>query len=539
MITDLERDSLPEQMSADICIVGGGPAGISLALELSGSGREVILLESGGDNYDTRTQALYEGENIGRDYYQLRYDRIRCLGGTTHHWGGWCVPLAPSDLEARDWVPYSGWPIAWEELAKHYDRAQELCELDRLDYDPAAWLEPRFPLLRLNETLLENYLYKWSPADQSRPPTHFGKVYRDALEAAKTIQVVLHANVVDIDCNEAVSRVREITARTLDGRQLRVAAKAFVLAAGGLENPRLLLSANRQAPAGLGNDNDLVGRFFMEHMEGILGHIIIGRSADARWLASYEKRLLENERMNVSAAIRTTLAAQQERRILNAGLVLRSRVDENSGYVSAKRLVTSLLDGRQTDFARDVGNVLTDLDEIARWIYHRQQGTHYDFPVTSDPAKIYVNAEQAPNPDSRVLLTDERDELGMRRLALDWKLGETDKRTLLKSIQLFAEEIARITNMRVKVKDWLFGDDASLPEDEIFGGHHHMGTTRMAESPGSGVVDGDCRVFGIDNLYVAGSSVFPTVGYANPTLTIIALAVRLASHLDARLIGDA
>lgn len=535
MISDLEKSDLAETISTDICVIGGGAAGISIAMQLMDKRWDVVVLEAGGETYDARTQALNEGSNVGRDYFPIAYDRVRYLGGTTHHWGGWCVPLTPGDLRQRDWVPHSGWPIRWEELERFYDRAQELCELDRLDYDPAAWLEPDYPLLPLNEALLENYLYKWSPADQWRPPTHFGKVYRDRLSAAKNVNVVLHANVVDIDCVEDVSHVTEVTARSLDGRELAVRAKVFVLAAGGMENPRILLSANRQAPAGLGNDKDLVGRFFMEHVEGIVGHVLVDDSNNARWLASYEKRLLDNERLKISAAMRLTDSEQERRKILNAGLVLRSRIDDDSGYVSARRVASSLLGEGQSDYVRDVGNVITDLDEVALWIHHRLQGTNYEFPVTEEPATIWMNAEQAPNPDSRVTLTDEVDELGMRRLALDWRLGAIEKKTMLESTQALAEEIARIKNMRVKLKEWMFTDDDVIPSDETTGGHHHMGTTRMGSSPQTGVVDENCRVHGLDNFYVAGSSVFPTGGYANPTLTLIALAVRLAAHLDTSL----
>jgi choline dehydrogenase-like flavoprotein len=535
MISDLETNEHDERLRADVCIVGGGPAGISLALELIDKHIDVVLLESGGENYELPTQALYEGTSVGRDYYQLRYDRVRYFGGSSHHWGGWCVPLVPSDLEERDWVPHSGWPISWEELNQHYDRAQQICELDRLDFDPVAWLASRYPLLPLNNTLLENYLYKWSPDDQWRPPTHFGKVYREQLKSARNVHVVLHANAVDFDCVTDVSHINTVTARSLSGNTLEVDARAFVLAAGGLENPRLLLAANRQAPAGLGNDHDTVGRYFMEHVEGIVGEILIDDAKSAGWLASYEKRIVENERLSVSAAIRPSRQAQQEKQILNAGLVLRSKVDENSGYVSARRIAAAAAGDGESSYLRDLGNVLTDLDEVALWIHHRQRGSQYEFPRTKESAKIWVNGEQAPNPDSRVTLSEDVDELGMRRIELDWRLGSLEKRTLRESAKILGQEVARISDMRVKVREWLFTEHDELPETEILGGHHHMGTTRMSHSPKDGVVDSDCRVHGLDNLYVAGSSVFPTVGYANPTLTIVALAVRLAAKLDTTL----
>ena len=532
MIVDLEKDDLPQQIDADICIIGGGPAGITLALELANTSLDVVLLESGGETYSVRTQALNDGQNVGRDYYMLQHDRVRYLGGTTHHWGGWCVPLTPTDLTTRDWVPNSGWPIAWEELERYYEPAQRHCELDRLSYEPAEWLGDRYPLLDFAADTLENYLYKWSPADPWRPPTHFGKVYRDTLASAPNLRVVLHANLTDFDLNDAVSNVRRVSARTLDGRTLDVQARQFVLAAGGIENPRILLNANRQAPNGLGNDRGLVGRYFMEHMEGLVAHIHFENARDAQWLASYQKRMPENERVSVAAAIRTSPAAQQRLQILNTGMVLQANVDSTSGYVAAKRLATSVLDGRGSDVVADAANVVTDLDEVAKWLYHRQRGTQYEFPVTADPADVWVNAEQSPDPSSRVTLCDDRDELGLRKAALDWRLCEQDKRTLIESVKLLGEELARTRRVRVQMNEWLAADGDDLPDDELVGGHHHMGTTRMADSPEFGVVDADCCVHGIDNLYVAGSSVFPTGGYANPTLTIVALAVRLAGRLQ-------
>ena len=532
MIGDLETDEFGPVAEAEVCVLGAGPAGISLALELAEKNRNVILLESGGESYDVRTQGLYDGHNIGREYYNLTYDRVRYLGGTSHHWGGWCVPLRPEDLQERSWVPHSGWPITWGELNKFYGRAQTWCELDRLDYDPRAWLEPDFPLLELDGARLENYLYKWSPADNWRPPTHFGRVYRDRLAAAQNLRTVLHANIVDIECNEGVKHVTTVVARTLDGKELRVSARYFVLATGGLENPRLLLAANKQASAGLGNDQDLVGRYFMEHIEGVVAHILIDDPRRSRWLASYEKRIMPNEHLSISAALRPTFAAQRKKEILNAGLVLRSRVDGNSGYVSAKRIATALAGDGESDYVRDLGNVLTGLDEVALWIHHRRKGTNYEFPRTRDPAKVWVNSEQAPNPESRVALTDQADQLGIPQLSLDWRIGEFEKRTLREASKILAEEIARIKGMRVQLQEWLLAEDSDLPTNEIFGGHHHMGTTRMAQGSSTGVVDPNCRVFGLDNLYIAGSSVFPTVGYANPTLTIVALSVRLADHLD-------
>lgn len=536
MIRDLSREALEQTLDADICIVGAGPAGISIALELMKTGRSVVLLESGGRGYEPSTQKLYAGDITGRQYYSLDGDRIRMLGGTTFHWGGWCAPLTPIDMVKRSWVPDSGWPLDWDDLEGHYARAHELCEIGEYGYDPSEWLGSSHPLLPMNDDLLTHFLYQFSG-------TNFGQAYAERLSRSQSTTVVLHANAIDIDCTESLSHVRRIRAKSLDGKEITVRALAFVIAAGGLENPRLLLAARKQNRSGLGNDNDLVGRYFADHLEGVVGHVVVGSRDQGRWLASYEKRLTEKPKMKAMAAVRVSAQTLQKRRMLNVALTLNAQQDTSAGYLAAKRLARALAGERWQasaglrDGAQDAANVLTDLDEVALWLHHRLRGTHYEFPVTSEPAQIIARMEQAPNPDSRVSLTEETDELGLPRIALDWRVGEPEKATLLESAKIIAAEIGRTTGLRVKLEEWLFSEDAEIPTS-MFPGHHHIGTTRMGSTPKTGVVDKDCRVFGLGNLYMAGSSVFPTSGYANPTLNIVALAVRLAHHLDHTLSSD-
>ena len=183
---------------------------------------------------------------------------------------------------------------------------------------------------------------------------------------------------------------------------------------------------------------------------------------------------------------------------------------------------------------RDIWDVVTDLDDVARGMFRATPDDPYHPPYDlSRPIRFYTRLEQCPNPDSRVKLIGEQDALGLNRIALDWQLTDLDKRSLRRSQELIGAEFGRLGVGRFKLDDWLLADDNSWPED-LHGGHHHMGTCRMSDDPKRGVVDRDCRVHGFDNLYVAGSAVYPTTGYVNPTLTVVALALRLADHLKTK-----
>ena len=530
MLSDLQTDFSQEKIEADICIIGAGAAGITMAMDLIDKPWNVVVLEAGGTQYNKETQNLFAGKNIGREYFDLLHERLRFLGGTTNHWGGWCAPLAPIDLAKRSWVPLSGWPMSWEELEAYYPRAQELCQLGRYDYDPKSWLGDKLQLLDFERELYEHYAYHFSP------PTQFGRVYSAQLKKAKNINVIMHANVVDMVCNDGVSHMQTVQAQTLSGKRLSVSAKTFVLASGGIETARLLLATNKQNAKGLANDNDLVGRYFMEHLEGIVGHIQKDNPNDARWLNSYSKRVVDGQNVQLMSAARLSATAQEKLQVLNVGHSFRSEIDQNTGYLSAKRLaLTALGRKKQSSYLQDMGYILGDLDEIARWVYHRSQGTNYQFPVTNEPAAIWAYVEQEPNPSSRITLIEEKDALGMPRIALDWRVTALEKRTISESSKHVAQEISRLTGMRVQLDEWVLAKDDFI-SDAMHGGHHHMGTTRMSDTAQTGVVDKDCKVFGIDNLFIASSSVFPTSGYANPTLTIVALASRLAGHLDQLLV---
>lgn len=476
MLTDLEN--LPEGTSvdADVCIVGAGPAGISLALRLRDSGLSVLLLEAGGEAFDADDHALYEAEveceASDRVEEMLTETRARYLGGSSNLWAGWCRPFEPEDFEVRSWVPYSGWPFDRAALDPYYDAATPLVEV--VPFQPtAAWEGSSRPPLPLDRAHLETRIWQFSG------PTRFGTAYRADLEAATDVQVVLHANLVGVQ--RTGDTVDALEVRTLGGRQALARASTFVLACGGSENARLMLA--------LGLGNELTGRFWMEHP-----HI----------RAAMELQIVGDLGLYSGGVVDEVLGAKCR------GLLA------VPGEVQAREALLN-----QAVMLRDVDEVEQDASSLAvsGWLEHTLGQVPH---VTTG----FGLCEQIPNPDSRITLSDATDALGMPRIHLDWRLMEEDWRSIHRSMELVAEGLGAVGIGRGRMQIAM-----ASPWDPLSWGAHHMGATRMATSPEEGVVDANCRVHGLDNLYVAGSSVFPTGGAANPTLTIVAMSLRLADHL--------
>lgn len=495
-------------LEGDLCIVGAGAAGITLALEWIGRRERVLLLEGGGFTFDARMQELYRGESVGLRYYPLEAARLHYFGGTTGHWAGFCAPLDPIDFERRDWVPHSGWPFGRAELDPFYERAQRVLELGPWDYDAESWRrrEARLVPLPLDPAVA------WTKMWQFSPPTRFGTRYRDAIVRAPNVHLYTHANVVEIEAEEGVRAVRSVRVRQFDGRELRVRARRYVLAASTIQNARLLLASNAHATAGLGNGHDLVGRHFMEHLEMPSGHLALtgARAADTRGYRFAFGRTKARGELALSAA------AQRAGRMLNATVSL------TPGAADEEVLSTF-----QWGTPQQVERMRSDRPADTATAERIDDGRPRAF-------QLLTRQEQAPNPASRITLSTERDALGVPRARLDWRLTALDRRSFRAFYERLGRELGRAGIGRVRMRDWVMErDDAPWPAS-LGGGWHHMGTTRMHDDPARGVVNRDARVHGLGNLYVAGAAVFPTGGCANPTLTLVALTLRLSDHLKAR-----
>jgi len=509
LFIDARSISENQQIESDVCIVGAGPAGLTLAHEFIGQPFRVCLLESGGLETDDATQALARGQNIGLAYPDLDQTRLRRFGGTLGELA-WCAPLEEIDFEERVWVPFSGWPFNKAQLDPYYERAQSIIGLEPVNRENATKL-PRlsFPGNRAVTKFL-----------QIRVPYTFGQVYRDEIEHAANVHGYLYANVVEIETTETAHSATRLRVACLQGNEFSVSAKLFIIAAGGIENARLLLSSNKIRAVGLGNQNDLVGRFFMEHPHlpsGVFRAIDPLRSAE---LCGFWYSRNGSEFIRVVALTKQTLIREQ---LLSVSATLEPVVP--LGVVSGTRLLTALRERKWPDHAlTHLRNVIEHLEDVGIGLLDTvfNSGCHrirwFSF---------YNRMEQAPNPESRVTLSSERDSLGMNRVKLDWRLSAIDRASLKRANEILAAELSRTGSGTLNCNI----ADESLWPPTLTGGHHHMGTTRMSVDPQKGVVDQHCRVHDISNLFVAGSSIFPTSGWANPTFTIVALAMKLADHI--------
>jgi len=496
-ITDLEPGTV---LDADLCVVGGGPAGLCLGRELVGSPLRVVVLESGGRELESETQQLYSGESTGtildeRPGY-LATSRYRLLGGSCNFWQGFCRPQDPIDFEARDWVAHSGWPIARAVLLPYFERAAARCRVPGFD-DARDRAALRAVLLGGDADFETSFVHV-------SPERRFGETYGPQLAAAPNVRLITHANAVRLVVDEAGGRVTAVDATAVGGRRLTVRPRGVVLACGGVENARLLLASGGAGGRGLGNDRDLVGRYFMEHPYLRLGFVVVPYW---HWLLRpYDNVGAGGSKQVVRAVLRPSDALQRRERLLNSMFVL-----EQADARDAPEL------------AAEVMALATEALQLAEGHPDPKEG--FDYLGTLDMA-----IEQVPDPENRVTLTAERDALGMPRPAVRWSIGEQVTASLEATAETFARRLGAELRGRAQL---LTARDALWQRARP--SNHHMGTTRMATAPDRGVVDTDCRVHGMDNLWIAGSSVFPSSGCSNPTLTLIALALRLADHLRERL----
>jgi choline dehydrogenase-like flavoprotein len=490
------------------------------------------LLESGGLEFDAATQRLADGETVGLPYYPLHETRIRVLGGSTLSWGGVCTPLDDIALEERPWVPDATWPFPARTLDPYLDGAFEMCGVT----PEARERSQRDVADRAREWGIDASRMMLVPLNFSRP-TRFGREYRDRLGAAPNIAVYLHSTAVELELSQSGTRIEGISVATLTGRRFRCTARQYVLAAGGVETPRLMLASNRRDARGVGNSSGAVGRFFMEHprvvnryrirpgntpLALLVGGGAPGRSrflrlAPAPEVQRREQLLGFHANLQFGYACQLTPEWQAIRRML---ISVTPPWNESPYYQDAGG-------GPLRMRARDVAMALRRPDRAAISCI----GAVTQWPFLRRFLEVHSAVEQLPDATNRVELLPALDALGVPRVRVTWGVGEQEERTYRRALAMLLDELDRLEPGIAA---------ASIAEQDpwpaqLTGTWHHIGSTRMHREPGRGVVDSDCRVHGIDNLFVTGSSVFPASGSAAPTLTIIQLSLRLADHLSVRL----
>jgi choline dehydrogenase-like flavoprotein len=518
-------------VEADVCVIGSGAAGMTVATQLDGHAERVCLVESGSFAPDEATQELYAIDSVGHPVRENFMSRARYFGGTCNLWAGRSMKLTPLDLAQRPWIPHSGWPITYDELARFYPPAERILRLPgQRAVDRVVSRTRQHPveaLLCSNDELHPN-VSLWATR-----PRRFGSAYKRQLSASRNVVTYLNANVTAIELNAGGTCVEACTGSTLGGVRLRFRARRFVLACGGLETARLLLASRSVQPNGIGNDHDLVGRFYMDHPRAVFGHVHL---TTPQKLPGLTGAALSEGMAQVGIRLREDV--QEREQLLNNYLTLERHWSEQSARAyqsfvhSAKILLRAGYAGRRFSLS---GARLAKVPELIYLLAPRELMPHPLYRMARQLKDrftagltdlVIVNyCEQPPNSESRVYLTSERDRLGMPRLALNWVVGEQETRTLLRLQALLDASLRR------HGIGYLTHGSSQFGELRYTDASHHLGTTRMSSQPDEGVVDVNCRVHGVANLFVAGSGVFPTSGHANPTLTIVALAVRLAEHL--------
>jgi choline dehydrogenase-like flavoprotein len=544
MIIDARFLSPAAAIETDVCIIGSGPAGITLAREFANQSFKVCLLESGGWEFDPEIQSLSDGTAIGDPYPEVSSTRLRQFGGTAHTWEGQngykeygfrCLPLDRIDFEQRDWLPYSGWPFTKAHLDPFYARAHQVCQIGAYDYNVEAWEDRRAVRLPFQSDRVMTSISQYG----GRSP--FTTQYPHELKQTPNITTILYATAIELvtdQTNQIVTRVRIAVSPQ---QQIWLSAKIFIVATGGMENARLLLASNHQQPAGLGNQHDLVGRFFMDRpiLKGIL---LPDRHQLLEQTALYD--IYRTQGVPVMARVQLTEDLMRREHLLNNGAQLfpRPLPHQREATLAVRSLIASIGDRqpipdllkrlrvalRGSDYLMAAGfwAVIRQLPTFRRgdWSYLPHEKRRFS------QFEVFSQIEQAPDPDNRVKLSSQRDRFGQPQVELHWRLNDIDIQNAHRIQAIWAEEFEQ-----AGLGELQFADNRKDWQVEKPAMHHHMGATRMHIDPKQGVVDANCQVHNLANLFIAGSSVFPTSGYANPTLTIVALAIRLADHIKTQL----
>ena len=536
-----------QSITTNVCIVGAGVAGILLARELIGESFDVCLLESGLLNSDKHIQTLCDGEISGIPYYPLDTARARQFGGSSNRWlleigdnqiGARLRPLDEIDFEQRDWVPNSGWPFDRHHLEPYYQRAQRACQSGPYTYDVGDWEDSNcISRLPFKSNRIETSIFQFTSRDV------FVEQYLNELQQAKNITVVQNATVLEVETEESGKSVTSLRVSHMNDKQYSVNANLYVLALGGIETPRLLLLSNRTHTNGLGNHQDLVGRYFMEHP-----HLWSGFYApnDRKIFnrAGLYKIHKNKDGIPVLGQLTISQEVTRKEKLLNysvhiePGLRQRGNVKLNLTKnnklqgSTAKLLASAIRNRNLDDFNRHLSTLFPTVNDNSIRLYRKSARLfnklfkHQCF----EGFRLNHMVEQTPNPQSRVMLSKERDFLGQNKTCLHWQLVEQDISSIIRAQKIIDQELqlAKLGKLEIEMTN-------NTPPSDMHGGWHHMGTTRMHMDSRKGVVNENSKVHDISNLYIAGPSVFPTSGYANPVLTIAALTIRLADHIKEKM----
>ncbi|MRI02115.1 hypothetical protein GH721_16340 [Kriegella sp. EG-1] len=523
MHTDFET-STEVSYKADICIIGSGAAGFACALSFLKNKHSVILLEGGLHEFNAQAADIHQAEISGFKHGGIHEARERIVGGTTTTWGGQALPFMKEDFEKRAFIPNSGWPISFEELAPYYKKAEDILGTDQtIPFTFKPWKDWGVKNLDFNTSILEPIITKWCQIP------NFQTQHGEKIKNSKQIQLLTNANVTEIlpDSNNAVAA---LTIKSLSGKTGAIKAKYYIAAGGAFETVRLFLNSKKFHPSGLGNENNLVGRYIFDHVAATVGQILPkSRNAFQNIFDTFYKngfKYLPRLKLNPEHAIKNQIL------FASAQIVFTTKAD--STLELSKELFSFLIQKQFPKkyvyaFLKKPSRLIELLAIVYRWKFNKR-GT--------SPKKgsiwLEVHSEQEPNADSKIILSDKRDVLGMQRINLKWSISDVTIKTIRKMALITAKEMQNSDIAHVKLKDWITNKNLNFA-NQLTDTYHQAGGLKMSNYRKNGVVNENCMVYGVENLYIASSAVFPSSSFSNPTMTIIALAIRISEKIDGML----
>jgi choline dehydrogenase-like flavoprotein len=524
----LEQISAEEPICADVCLIGSGPASLTIAAELQKENIRLVIIESGGLETQADSDALSEIESVGlpRVMDQTKV-RNRIFGGTSHTWSGRCAIFDPIDLEMRPWLPLSGWPITLDQLTPFAARACSYLGIYPHAHGTNIWTQigRSRPEPDVDGQTLAPFFWQYS-RDEKNPLDYMRFGPRFLRSEHGDCRILLNATVTHLDTDPEDGAIRGVEIADRNDRRLKVVAPMVVLGAGGIENPRLLLVSNRVVHSGVGNERDVVGRYLMDHPRCTVARFDLKKSAGLNELRDrYGILRIQADDSPVVQGIALGEKVQRDERLLHCAAWLTEIRSANDPWDALKRLLKPGSEGRR---AQDLISVLrrpdTLVEGLRRRFFQKRGLLHH-----LDELVLDAMVEQTPDASSRITLAERRDRFGVPLPRIDWRIGDKERRSIARLTGLIIEEFPRLGLPAPQPVPWV--RDRDYQAAQFYDPAHPSGTTRMANDPAYGVVDANAQVHGVRGLYVAGSSIFPTNGHVNPTMMIVILAIRLAERL--------
>ncbi len=531
-------------------MVGAGPAGIVLALELADAGHSVLLIESGGDAPDAETQRLADAVGEDPGHAPMRIATRRQVGGASNVWGGRCVPFDPIDFQPREVTQGARWPVGYEELEGCFARACRWCRCGEAVFDvrkapslAGRSIVPGWPEGEMSAASLE----RWSL------PTNFAREYGTRLKSSPRLRLVSNLTCTEIVCAQDGASVAHLTARTGNGKSVKARAARYVLACGGLEATRLLLASDRVHREGIGNHSGHLGRWYMGHVEARIARVHFSTSPQET-IYDYERGpdgvyvrrrftfspqcLIEHELPNLAMWLENPEMSDAGHRKGVMSLVYLLLVSPLGGHLVSEGIREHQINATiRTPAGTHVANVVRDLRATVAFAlsfgYRRvlkrgRKAPGFFVPSRENVYDLLYQGEHLPNHASHVELTSVRDAVGVRRLATHIEIAERDLQGAARAHELFDAYLQR---HKLGHLEYIYEAPRRAIRERLSSGCHQSGTTRMAANPADGVLTPNLAVHGCENLYVASSSAFPTSSQANSTFMIVVFALRLADHL--------